>query len=262
MPSPSRLFIFAHPDDDVFISSAMRRAIESGEPMHAAWLTSGDARGRGEVRERELAQAMALLGLPASRLHLLRFPNRGLLPVLGEVVAAMAALLDRLDAGAVFTTAYEGGHIDHDVLNFAVAEADKRSGQGRVLYEFPLYNRTGAFYTLNWRINDFPPSGEPAMRTDMTPELVRLKHSMMRAYTSQKQDMTLFRLCLTQRRLLRLGEPYRIFSSQRDYASRPHPGALNYERDRHARFEEFCEAVRQAQAVTLPGEGAAVRERT
>jgi LmbE family N-acetylglucosaminyl deacetylase len=245
----SRLFLFAHPDDDVFISGALRRSIESGVPTFAAWLTSGDARGQGVVRERELDRAMRLLGLPAERRRLLRFPNRGLLPRLSEAVTATAELMTSLKAREIFVVAYEGGHIDHDALNFIVAEADKRSGGGRTLYEFPLYNRTGAWWALRWRINAFPPGGQPAMNEPMTPELVRLKHAMMRAYVSQRGDMTPFRLCLNERRLLRRGEPYRAFSVQRDYETPPHPGVLNYERDGHARFEEFRQAALAARAA-------------
>lgn len=192
---------------------------------------------------------MSLLGLPSERRSLLRFPNRGLLPRLSEAVPVVAELMERVKAREVFVVAYEGGHIDHDALNFIVAEADKRSGRGRELYEFPLYNRTGAWWALRWRINAFPPGGPPGMTSAVTPELARLKHAMMRAYVSQRGDMTPFRLCLSERRLLRRGEPYRMFSAQRDYEAPPHPGVLNYERDGHARFEEFRNATLAARSA-------------
>jgi len=245
MYSPCTLFIFAHPDDDVFIAGTMRKFLEHGGNVQAVWLTSGDARGNSQVREAELHVAMDLLGLAPAALHLLRRPNRGLLPVLDAVAGDLLGLFDRLGVGTVFTTAYEGGHIDHDALNFAASQAALRATRRPDMLEFPLYNRTGALYTLGWRINDFPPGGPAARRTELDAELIARKHRMMRAYRSQRGDMLPFRFILSRTRLLRRGEPYRPIPLDRDYLTPPHAGILNYEKDRHACFEQFREAVQR-----------------
>ena len=123
------------------------------------WLTSGDYFGKGDAREKELAHATALLGLPDSQVHLMRFPDLGLMRMLDEAADRIAELIDTLKPDAIFSTAYEGGHPDHDSVNFLAYEGCFRAEHHAELFEYPLYNAAGKAAHWWWRINAFPANG-------------------------------------------------------------------------------------------------------
>ncbi|HMK34149.1 MAG TPA: PIG-L family deacetylase [Desulfomonilaceae bacterium] len=223
------LFLFAHPDDDVFVAGTMSMLVKAGHTVHAAWLTSGDARGDPAMREAELCKAMRIVGVAESGIHLLRLPNRGLLGILPTAAEKVAKIVVQLNPERIFTTAYEGGHIDHDALNFLTRMAYQQTGSRAGLYEFPLYNRSGPFYFWWWRINTFYPCMEEVVYSRLTETAVRIKHLAMREYASQWKDMLPFRLVLNKKRMLQTGEPYRQLPPDRDYTVPPHAGKLNYE---------------------------------
>lgn len=240
-------FVFAHPDDDVFAAGVMFRLLEKGARVHAIWVTSGDARGASEVREQELSQAMALLALPQEHRHLMRLPNRGLLPILPQAVNALHALLADIQPDIVVATAYEGGHIDHDTVNFMLSAAMKHMPPTLEAWEFPLYTKTGPWFLLHWRIADFIPGGPSPTFLPLSKEALAVKFSMMRAYKSQRQDMLPFRMLMSSQKLQQVGEPYREIPRDREYIVPPHPGRLNYERrfaPGNESFAAFASAVK------------------
>jgi LmbE family N-acetylglucosaminyl deacetylase len=241
------LFLFAHPDDDVFVAGTMRMLLDRGKEVHGVWVTSGEARKPAALREAELKTAMAVLGVES--MHLLRLPNRGLLPILDPATDLVAQVLDKTNPDCVITTAYEGGHIDHDAVNFIAVKALERSGSAARLFEFPLYNRSGRFYHWWWKINRFPADHQDIRYVRLTEDAARRKHLAMRAYASQRQDMIPFRLVLTKKRLLSQGEPYRPCSGDRDFMVPPHGGRLNYEgwfnSPTTVTFSDFRNAVTQ-----------------
>lgn len=241
------LFLFAHPDDDVFVAGTMRTLLDLGKQVHGVWVTSGEARKPAALREAELKAAMAIVGVES--VHLLRLPNRGLLPMLGQAIDLVAQIMNGKTPDCVITTAYEGGHIDHDAVNFVAAKALEQCGSAARLFEFPLYNRNGPFYHWWWTINRFPAGCQDIRYVRLTEDAVQRKHAAMRAYASQRQDMIPFRLVLTKRRLLSQGEPYRPCPADRDFTIRPHEGRLNYEgwlnSPNTATFSDFRDAVIQ-----------------
>lgn len=241
------LFLFAHPDDDVFIAGTMRLMIENGDDVYAAWATSGGLLGGQHHREQELAAAMKILELPESRINLLRFPDLGLLANLDTASDRVADLLKEISPDTLFVTAFEGGHPDHDSLNFIAYEARRRSGHRPELFEFPLYNGSGPFVHWRWRINSFPPGGAEPRFTVLNDDAITRKHKMMKAYRSQWLYMGPGRLASSESRLKNRGEPYRLCPPDRDHTIPPHPGKLNYERWFNAfmriKFQDFRDAV-------------------
>jgi LmbE family N-acetylglucosaminyl deacetylase len=224
------LCLFAHPDDDVFIAGTMKLLVDQGAELDAAWLTSGDYFGLGNRREKELSKAMAILGLDASRVHRMRFPDLGLLARLDEAADDVADLMDQLQPTIIVADAFEGGHPDHDCVNFLAFEGAYRAGINSKIVEFPLYNGNGHFYHLGWRINSFPDGGPPAQYTRLNDAAVTCKLRMIRSYPSQWMYMVPTRLATWRSRLKRLGEPYRICPTDRDHTLPPHSGRLSYER--------------------------------
>jgi len=224
------LCLFAHPDDDVFIAGTMKLLLDQGADLHAAWLTSGDYFGLGSRRDRELTRAMAILGLDESRVHRLGFPDLGLLARLDEAAEKVAEMMDQVQPSVVVADAFEGGHPDHDCVNFLAFEGSFRAGIKAQIIEFPLYNGAGHWYYGRWKINSFPHGGPPVLYNRLTDAAVTCKHRMIRAYSSQWMFMFPARLASSRSRLTNLGEPYRICPADRDHTVPPHVGRVSYER--------------------------------
>jgi LmbE family N-acetylglucosaminyl deacetylase len=243
-------FLFAHPDDDVFIAGTMRLLMERGSDVHGVWATDGNFMGQGSVRMRELATASGILGLNESRVHLLNQPDLGMIRDLDRAADAAAKLIRTIQPDAICVTAFEGGHPDHDLTNFLAYEASHRAGIRPKIYEFPLYNGTGPVRHWRWRINAFPADGLPTRYTRLYDDAIRRKHSMMRAYASQWMFMIPARLACPWQTMLNIGEPFRESPIDRDHALPPHPGQLNYERWFNGflktRFPRFRTAVERA----------------
>lgn len=144
--------IFAHPDDEAFtiggvISAFTERGAtvflicatrgEEGEISHPSLATRENL---GEVREQELHDAAAILGITG--IHFLDFRDSGMFgtesngnadafvrqPV-GEVAARLAKILDELRPDILFTFSEEGGylHPDHIHIHESVVELSQRA---------------------------------------------------------------------------------------------------------------------------------------
>jgi LmbE family N-acetylglucosaminyl deacetylase len=249
--SDKYLFLFAHPDDDVFIAGTMKLLLDSGAEIHCVWATSGDYFGLEKKREEQLSDAMKILGVPDDHLHLLRFPDLGLVAKMDEAADAVASVLSEIKPDVIFATAFEGGHPDHDSVNFLAYESSARSGISPRLFEFPLYNGSGPFYYWWWRINRFPDGASPVRLTPLTDEAVICKHRAMKVYAATEWlYMIPARLASPSAVLKTRGELFRPCPADRDHTVRPHPGRLNYERlfnfFMKTRFEDFKQAVLRA----------------
>lgn len=229
-PHARYLFLFAHPDDEVVISGTMKLLVQAGAEVHAAWTTSGDKFVRREIRESELQRSMDILGLDESRFSLLRYPDLGMVAMLEEAAESATSLLSDIKPDIIFSNAYEGGHPDHDAVNFLAYESSARLGVAPDLFEFPLYNGTGTFLHWKWRINHFPTGGPAVLHNPLSDDAMRCKYKMMQAYSTQRLYMVPARLVSPRARLAREGEPYRPCPTDRDHTAPPHPGQLNYER--------------------------------
>ncbi|MFH1117195.1 MAG: PIG-L deacetylase family protein [Pseudomonadota bacterium] len=241
------LFLFAHPDDDVMICGTMKMLIDAGAEVHGAWLGSGDWLGQGPTRRAERSKAAKIMGLKRSRTHVLGIADMHFLGNLEQAARKTAALFSRIKPDIVFVPAYEGGHPDHDAVNFLAYEASRRTGLRPKLFEFPLYNATGPAYHWWWRVNDFPPGGPAVFSTPLNGAAVDAKFEIIRTYSSQWMLMIPARLAFSRSELLEVGELYRPCPADRDHTVRPHEDMLSYERWFNfflgADFEDFRKAV-------------------
>jgi len=247
-PPGKFLFLLAHPDDEVFVSGSIYSFVNLRHDVHLAWLTSGDLFGKGEVRERELAAAAELLGVPSDHRHLFRLPDMGLIRNLGRVFECTTELVSRLEPSHVFVPAYEGGHPDHDALNFVAYSVWQSTDQSFSLFEFPLYNGTGPFFFLWLRVNSFVPGSGQIEKHVLDSEHVALKGRLIDIYNSQPRSMLPIKMTHWWRRFTRnCAEPYAPIPEHRDYQIKPHFGPLFYERffNKHLdlTFEEFSKVV-------------------
>jgi N-acetylglucosamine malate deacetylase 1 len=250
LPVAKHVFLFAHPDDEVFIGGTMKMLLDNGADIHGIWLTSGDFFGGGANREKEHSNAMRVLGLDSGRYHLMRFPDLGLVAELNEAADALAGLLKEIEPDVIFVNAFEGGHPDHDCVNFLAYESSLRAGISPELFEFPLYNGAGSFFTWWWKINSFPSEHPPSLFNPLNKTAVQRKHGMIRSYPTQWLYMGPARLASPQWKLLAVGERYRPCPADRDHAKRPHRGGLGYERwfnfFMKIKFKDYQAAVKNA----------------
>ncbi len=222
------LFLFPHPDDDVFVAGLMQGLLRSGATITCVWLTSGGAGGDSSVREREIEAAMDILGLPSHDRVLLRLPDMGLLGAMGSGADLVAGLVAHHRPDGIFVTAFEGGHVDHDAANFIAAEAVRRADADTALFEFPTYNASGTTRAGGLRINAFPPRSPGVQHARLDHDAWVCKRAMIRAYASQAGVFVIDRLERGRTTMLRRGEPYRRFPATRDHRLPPLPGMTGY----------------------------------
>lgn len=233
------LFLFAHHDDELFVAALLRRLAAGRAPVICAWLTRGGLGAR--EREAESVRAMAILGIPRDDLYFFRLPDGGVLDHLDEIVGRLKRLMQGRDFRSVFVPAFEGGHLDHDTAQLAVALALKEQPGAINLFEFPLYNR---YETRLLRVGEFIPDATPVRWTPVKFRDRLLKRKLSRVFASQRR-LTLPLLGVKGGPLLlhRRGEPFRRVPPERDYTRRPHQGRLGYEYYTRRRFQDFAARV-------------------
>jgi LmbE family N-acetylglucosaminyl deacetylase len=228
--SSKYLFLLAHPDDEIAVAGTIRMLVDQHAEVLCVWATSGGYFGKADVRELEVAKASATLGLNNGSLELLRMPDLGLVSKLDRAADKFAEIVAGFKPDRIFCDAYEGGHPDHDSVNFIAYEGRFRANLKAELYEFPLYNATGPLRHGRWRINGFPPGGPPTLHNRLTADAIQARYRMMDIYSSQWMYMVTARLAISKRSLTTVGEPYRPCPPDRDHSLPPHEGTLSYER--------------------------------
>ncbi len=225
------LYVFAHNDDELSAFLRLRDDVRQGREVHVAWLTESLFRARPGERPRESTRAMALLGVPAERLHFLGASlgvtgNGTLLVRIADVIERLTALVHELAPGTIATTAFEGGHVEHDAAHVAAVLAARRAGSTARLVEVPWYNgyrsRTIAFF------RPLPGAGPHESDRVGIAEL-KLFWRLVRCYPSQAPQLWPG-LGGALAALARRGAPFRALPA-RSYLERPHAGRLLYERE-------------------------------
>ncbi|SDC65769.1 N-acetylglucosaminyl deacetylase, LmbE family [Paenibacillus sp. UNCCL117] len=181
-------FVFAHPDDETYLASALiRRLADEGSPPVLLLATRGDAGQKngayahespqqlGVRREREMQRAAELLGL--SVVEYLGYPDGKLNQMEEEeFVARIAEFLNRHQAQAVVTFPEDGGngHPDHVTISKRTAQA---VCSGRTPAVRKLYYVQSAALTEQGR--------EPALQLD-TESYWPVKAAALAAHESQR----------------------------------------------------------------------------
>lgn len=229
LAAPRVLFLSAHPDDETLMGGTLFLLRQRGVELHLAYVTDTGAFGGLELRRREARLATSDLGLAPSQVEFLDLPSLDLVAQLGAGVEAVGGLLERIQPQVVVTVAFEGGHVDHDAVNFCAWEALRRAGWPARLYEYPLYNGSRPFFQWWPVVNRFPET-EPPLYARLTPEAVEAKFRMVRTYASQSRILTPIFLHASPSRMLRQGEPFREVPRDRDHSRPPHRGCLQVDR--------------------------------
>jgi LmbE family N-acetylglucosaminyl deacetylase len=202
----SLLGVWAHPDDEAYLSSALMASVrraggrvavatatrgEHGTPDPETWPPDVLA----ELREREL---LASLGLIDVHDHAWLGHADGALPDVpfGTGVAQVAALIKRTQPDVVVTFGPDGmtGHPDHQTVSAWVTEAWRLAGcPGDLWYatttpEFnaewdELHRQLGVM--IDEEASPVTPRDELALELHCDAELLDLKYEVLRAHASQ-----------------------------------------------------------------------------
>ena len=148
--SPRLMGVFAHPDDEIFCAGGtLARYAAAGSRTAVVSATRGEAgqirdaraatrRTLGAVRERELQQACALLGVAQTRC--LDYHDGTLQSVdAARLADDVAAVIDSFRPDAVITFGSDGayGHPDHVAISAAVTAACRTTALRRRLSRSP-----------------------------------------------------------------------------------------------------------------------------
>jgi LmbE family N-acetylglucosaminyl deacetylase len=233
--------VFAHNDDEIFINARIRHLMAAGRKVEAVWLTSGLLAPSPDVRRRESRAAMARLGVPEAALTFWDYPDLRTLGHLDDIVNSIAGYLEGRNVAEIYVPAYEGGHPDHDVANFAVSHAAARLRLHAPVYEFPVNNGSRGRRQLFGR---FIADSLPTFRTAPRREDRKVWADLWKCHRTQYRYLRLpMALCLERSRWS-LGEPYRPLP-RHDYLNPPHRGRLGYETALGVPFSRFQSAVRE-----------------
>lgn len=213
------LFIMPHPDDEVAIVGRIKKYLEEQKNIHCVWITDGNLSADKEIRQQESIKVMNLLKVPRENLHFLNFPDGKCIYNLNNIVDLLTKIMEEIKAEEVYTTAYEGGHPDHDSINFCVNNVAKKLNI--IAYEFPMYNK----YKVPFgRFGKLVPANTKTLFTDSKWQGLRLKLKTVAIHKSQWGSLFPFILFNVDKK-----EPYRLIPDW-DYTLPPHSGKLFYEK--------------------------------
>ncbi len=231
------LFVFAHPDDEVYTAGLIHRLVTTGKAVTTVFLTNGDAGANAEDRETELAKSMKVIGINPENTVKLGFLEKNVLRSLTAVSIALDGIVEELRPTCVLGMDFEGGHIIHDSASFVTAHI---VGKYRLPhYVFPVYHlqngqRKAALFISGRETTDV---------IDLSPEEALVKIRVLEAHAGQANHF----LRLKQQDNTYLGrlksqEIYRRIETPIDF-SQPPTIELGYLRS-GVSFEDFQVAVR------------------
>ncbi|RAK57865.1 PIG-L deacetylase family protein [Phenylobacterium deserti] len=225
------VYVLAHFDDEYGAVPLIREAARAGTDQWFLYVADYRTPELAAVRLAESQRFLAHLGIEASRVvHV----GKGSGAFDGDVHAALPAAYEQLRATArslpaldrLVVTAFEGGHMDHDMCALMAWELSRELG-GAPIEQFGLYNGLGLAGPLFHGAMPIPQNG-PVRRVKVTFGEWLSWAASVRFYPSQaKTWVGLWPAMFWS--LLRRGFGVQTLSEDR-IAQRPHEGALLYER--------------------------------
>ncbi|MCZ6594206.1 MAG: PIG-L family deacetylase [Bacteroidetes bacterium] len=141
--------IVAHQDDGVIIAGGYAiQTLKSGGSVKVVYLTNGAFKNDFELankRKREAIITWKLIGLGEQDIIFLNYWQLELEYNIDRAVFQVSKILKYGKFDKIFIPLYEGGHHDHDMVNYIVSLANKVNSVKSEIYECPLYN---LYYSL------------------------------------------------------------------------------------------------------------------
>lgn len=221
----------AHSDDEFGIYGRLLQVRDQGAEIWCVWTIGGNA-----VRNTESTRALADGGLPEDRLRFLNVGGLRTAESLEKAVNEISGFLAAHPCDELYVPAFEGGHVQHDLTQFAAVQSVHRTGATCRVYEYPLYNLAGG------RINLFrlTPGTTPVSGITLDLQRVAFIRRLARHYPSQRFITAGFLLFM----------PYSWQSqprwrevSARDYTLPPYRGLMWHDADPRKRVARSYRAA-------------------
>lgn len=245
--APQALFLFAHQDDEFGVFHTIEHCVRQGLRVRCAYLTHG-ANGSAARRNAESLAVLTRLGVNPADVHFagdeLGICDATLPRNLAAAGAWLAAWLAQPGKIALIaTTAWEGGHHDHDALHFLTTQLSARAGLLPQVRQYALYN--GYRCPAPWFRVLSPLAANGAVERERLGWGARLRYlRLCLSYPSQRVTwiglwpFVLLHYALQGEQTLQAVSPGRL-------AERPHPGPLYYEQRRFYRWEQLQQDMHQ-----------------
>jgi len=176
------LFVFAHPDDEIYSCAFIQQLIQKDKEVHVLYVTSGNYRGeeQGPVREAEALSSMEVVGAEKEKIHFLRIPERQLMNKVKELTKILAKATEKISPDCIITHDFEGGHNGHDAVSFITSKTALK--YDIALYVFPAYH--------DWpekRLwNQFVPGRKETDTLLLTNEMKSLQNQVIKCHQTQE----------------------------------------------------------------------------
>lgn len=139
------LMVFAHPDDEVAVIGCLADHCNTRN-QRMVWVTNGDGNTESD-RTVESERALQHFGIE-SGLSFWNFSQKEIYQkilareygFIGSIEARLTEAIEQFDPACVYTCAFEGGHIMHDILNYLVHKIARKRGHTFAGIEFPQYH--------------------------------------------------------------------------------------------------------------------------
>lgn len=131
------LVLAAHPDDDIIGCFGMiKQALEKKEGVKIVYATNGalvtEPGKKAELRKKAIKGCWKDYGL--QDLVFLDYAENSTAENINEIFKKLKSMVAEYKPEVILVPAFEGGHFDHDIVNFLVSRVGKK------VIEFQLYN--------------------------------------------------------------------------------------------------------------------------
>ncbi len=206
------LIIAPHQDDGVAMAGGFAiQTLGRGGRVSVLFVTEVEGT-KGELRKREAIRAWQSIGVPQKDIHFMGYNNpSGLLNTIEirACIQKMVIWLAGIRPKLIFIPSYEGGHFQHDVVNYIVSKAFEKTGlKGTNIFEASLYNFYYSLISTPEKVlaslrmliplwsNNYPPEfirKDPVYSLIMTRDELQMKKVMLNQFVSQNPNALISR---------------------------------------------------------------------
>lgn len=231
------VFFLAHQDDDVFISSRIKHHAEANDNVYVVYTCLSYHRGE-RYKERRIKESRAALGslnIPDDHVFYLGYPDMASHKHINSLIQSTDSIFHILQPDILYTSAYEGGNIDHDVANLVIAHLKFEKAYPFKAFEFPEYS--GFDTHLKFKYRNFPTSPETYVKKLSKEDYISvIRH--WNFYKSQKFPVN-FLMAFTSGKKNIFGYEYYRPLPRYNYNQKPPSERIAYEKYLKATFDEF-----------------------
>jgi len=247
MTAGTALFLFAHQDDEFSVFQKILDERVSGARVVCAFMTTGTVGGASpEARNRESLAVLEKLGVGSNDVifvgQQLEIDDGALMHRLCDAADWLRGWIDACPSlRGLYLPAWEGGHPDHDSLHAVGVNVAQHAGLLHLARQSSLYNgykRPGQLFNV---MRPLPMNGPvESVAVPWRHRIAFMRHCL--SYPTQRKTwIGLFPFVLLHyvfggRDAMQPVSPERL-------TSRPHEGALYYERRQFTTWPELCERV-------------------